>query len=261
MDQIPDTLRQALAELLLGIADDKLVLGQREADWTGLGPILEEDIAFSSMAQDEIGHASSLYDFVADLRRDGRTADQIAYGRRPEEYRCAELVVRDDGFDWAVALVRQFFCDHFDTLRLTRLTNSSVASLAGLARRLLAEEQIHVSHANEWIARLGRGGSESHDRVQAALNSLAPLAHTLFEPTLGQEQIEAAGVYPPSARPMFAAWRAALEPALSAGKLRLDIPEPEPGQIGGRRGRHSPDFVELLREMTEVAGVEPDAQW
>src|SRR6516162_586424 len=101
MIQLADDLKKPLADLLLSVADDKLMLGHRNADWTGLAPILEEDIAFSSLAQDELAHASALYQVVGGLL--GTTADKLAYGRRPDEYRCAPLVELSDEFNWATA--------------------------------------------------------------------------------------------------------------------------------------------------------------
>ena len=108
MDRLTDDLRQPLAQLLLSVADDKFLLGHRNADWTGLAPILEEDIAFSSLAQDELSHATALYQLAAELL--GTTADKLAFGRKPEEYRCAQLVELSDEFNWATALCRNFFC-------------------------------------------------------------------------------------------------------------------------------------------------------
>ncbi|HLJ93659.1 MAG TPA: Phenylacetic acid catabolic protein, partial [Gemmataceae bacterium] len=107
MDQLSAHLKRPLVELLLSVADDKFMLGHRNADWTGLAPILEEDIAFSALAQDEIAHASALYEMVAQLQ--DTKPDRLAFGRRPEEYRCAAIVELSDGFDWAKALCRNFF--------------------------------------------------------------------------------------------------------------------------------------------------------
>jgi len=116
MNTLPDHLALAVVELLLATADDKLVLGHANSDWTGLAPILEEDIAFSSLAQDEIAHAQALYQLAGPLC--GRSADTLAFGRRPDEYRCATIVEGPDGFDWAVAITRQLLCDNFDWCRL-----------------------------------------------------------------------------------------------------------------------------------------------
>ena len=172
MDKLSEHLKQPAAELLLSVADDKFMLGHRNADWTGLAPILEEDIAFSALSQDEIAHASALYEMVAQLQ--GTKADRLAFGRRPDEYRCAQIVELSDEFDWAKALCRNFFCDHFDSLRLGRLAQSRYTALAQLAGRLAAEEHIHVEHVDSWMGRLGRGGAEAHGRLQAALDALAP---------------------------------------------------------------------------------------
>src|SRR5437016_3298169 len=195
MNQLSEHLRDPFVQLLLSIADDKFILGHRNADWTGLAPILEEDIAFSSLAQDEISHATVLYQMAAGLL--GTTADKLAYGRKPEEYRCAQLIELTDDFDWAVAVCRNFFCDHFDWLRLGRLAESSYTPLAQLAARLAPEEEIHVHHVNTLLKRLGRGTPEAHDRMQSALDKLSSLAIGLVEPTSGIELLEAQGIYPP----------------------------------------------------------------
>lgn len=259
MDQLPDPLRPHLIELLLSVADDKFMLGHRNSDWTGLGPILEEDIAFSSLSQDEIGHAGAFYQMIAPWVN--RTADQLAYGRQPAEYRCAEIVELSDNFDWGFAIARQFFCDNFDLLRLDRLSRSVYSPLAALARRQHAEERIHTEHANAWIRRLGCGTAESRQRVQSALDRLAPIAPMLFEPTNGIDSLEAAGVYPGRSADMFEQWRSDLETTARESNLRLSLVPPSAGVMGGRRGRHSAEFQELWSELTEVAGVEPQAAW
>ena len=125
-------MSDATIQLLLAIADDKLMLGHRNSDWTGLGPILEEDIAFSALAQGDIAHAQALYEHVAKLT--GSNADQIAFGRTPDAYRCAAIVETHDDFDWAYALARQFYCAHCDAVRFARLSESNDTTLAALAK-------------------------------------------------------------------------------------------------------------------------------
>ncbi len=259
MDKLTDESRTALVQLLLSIADDKLLLGHRNADWTGLAPILEEDIAFSSMAQDELAHASALYEFVAN-RLDTK-ADRLAFGRKPEEYRCAQIVELSDNFDWATALCRSFFCDHFDLLRLTRLGHSTYTPLAQLASRLAAEEQLHVDHTDDWIRRLGRGGSEAHGRLQEALNRLAPLAVMLLEPTEGQAKLEAEGIYPATSPSTAERWASDLQKIAHDARLSFEWKPLSPDAKGGRRGVHSDGFPAVLDELTEVYRVEPEAAW
>ena len=260
MTQLPASLRPILADLLLAVADDKLMLGHRNSDWTGLGPILEEDIAFSSIAQDEIAHAQTLYAIVGSLV--GRTENQLAFGRDPAAYRCATIVETPDDFDWAIALARQLFCDHFDHLRLTRLARSSHAELAALAARLVAEERVHVDHVTDWVQRLGTGTRESHARMQAALDTAAPLAPSLFEPVDGQAELVAGGLYPGDDAAMYDEWKTTIETIARHADLTLALPGTPPTEArAGRRGTHTEHLTALLDEMTEVYRLEPDAAW
>jgi ring-1,2-phenylacetyl-CoA epoxidase subunit PaaC len=258
MESLADEFRQPLVQLLLSVADDKFMLGHRNADWTGLAPILEEDIAFSSLSQDEVAHASALYQMVADLL--GTKPDTLAFGRKPEEYRCAKLVEMSDEFNWATALCRNFFCDHFDRLRLQRLARSAYTPLAQLAARLAAEEQVHVEHTDSWVRRLGQGGDQAHGRMQEALNALAPWAWSLVEPTEGLAQLEAAGIYPQMEPDMVTRWCGELQQVAQDAGLQLNL-EAGTEAFGGRRGRHSAAFLPLLDELTEVYRVEPEAAW
>lgn len=251
--------KQPLANLLLALADDKLMLGHRNSDWTGLGPILEEDIAFSALAQDEIAHAQAIYQFISEML--GRDENAIAFGRQPDEYLCAAIVEPADEFDWAVAIVRQFFCDHFDLLRLQRLARSSHKPLADLAARIAAEEQVHVEHADSWISRLGQGTRESRQRLQQAIMQVAPLTGSLFEPVDGEEELEKAGLYPQGETAMFAAWKQAVGQVLDEAGLAASLPGPDGSVVGGRRGRHTQAFTELLDEMCEVYRIAPGASW
>jgi ring-1,2-phenylacetyl-CoA epoxidase subunit PaaC len=259
MDQVSPHLRDPFVELLLSIADDKFILGHRNADWTGLAPVLEEDIAFSSLSQDEIAHATALYQIVATLQ--GTTADTLAFGRKPDEYRCAQLVELSDEFNWATALTRNFFCDHFDFLRLNRLARSSYTPIAQLGARLAAEEQIHVEHVDSWLRRLGRGGEQAHGRMQETLDLLTPLAASLIEPTKGMDLLEAEGIYPETEPGMVERWCTDLGCVTRDAGFTLMLPSTASASTGGRHGEHSESFVALLDELTEVYRIEPEAAW
>ncbi len=259
MVDLPEHLRKPFVNLLLAAADDKLFLGHRNSEWTGLGPILEEDIAFSSLAQDEMAHATALFEVASSL--DGRSADQLAFGRRPEEYRCAAIVEVPDEFDWATAMGRRLFCNHFDVLRLARFAQSAYKPLADLARRLAAEQQVHLRHVNDWIVRLGTGTPESHRRIQQAIEALARIAPSLFEPVEQQDDLVAAGLYPGSDGQMYDAWRGAVEHLLGRAQVTARLEPPDPGDRGGRRGTHTVHLAPMLDEMCEVFRLEPDAAW
>lgn len=259
MKDLPEHIKPSLIELLLSVADDKLILGHHNSDWTGLGPILEEDIAFSSLAQDEIAHAQALYRLAGELAQ--KSEDELAFGRNVEDFRCASVVEPADDFDWAVAIARQFLCDHFDVLRLKRLSHSTWKPLADLAKRITAEERVHVEHADSWIRRLAHGTDESCARIHAAFGRLLPLANSLFEPVDGQDLLESEGLYPLLDQDMFSRWCAEIERTL--GPAEIDVPRSpfDRHTKAGRRGVHNSALNELLEEMTEVYRIEPGAAW
>ena len=102
------------------------MIGYANSEWTGIAPLLEEDIAFSSLAQDELGHAKLFYELAAELV--SSDPDALAYGRAPEGFRNAQICERPRG-DWAYTVSRQFFYDTADYLRLESLQQSKRAAL------------------------------------------------------------------------------------------------------------------------------------
>ncbi len=177
--------------VLLSLADDELVLGWRDSEWTGIAPTLEEDVAFSSIAQNEIGHARALYELAA--RRLDTDADALAFDRDPADYRCAPLVeLRLD--DWARTIARRYLYEEADRVRIAALLDGDDAELAGLAAKIDREEIYHRLHAEMWAARL-----RDEPRFQAAVDELWPFALGVLEPELraelarrvGRDQVEA----------------------------------------------------------------------
>jgi ring-1,2-phenylacetyl-CoA epoxidase subunit PaaC len=171
-------------QLLLEIADDELILGWRDSEWTGIAPLLEEDVAFSSIAQNEIGHARALYELVA--RERGVTADELAFDRAPDEYRCAQIVELRL-LDWEKTIARHYLYEEADAKRLERLKASENAEIAGLAAKIDREEIYHRMHAQMWHDRL-----QGEPRYTAALAALRPLLeergeHTSELPGLWEE--------------------------------------------------------------------------
>jgi len=156
------------AQLLLPIADDEFVLGWRNSEWTGIAPFLEEDVAFSSIAQNEIGHARALYQLAADEL--GTTADELAFDRKPEEYRCSQLVELRFVPDWAKTIARHYLYEKADEQRIKALMRSDDSEVAGLAAKIDREEIYHRMHAQMWFDRL-----QDEPRFTAALEELRPL--------------------------------------------------------------------------------------
>jgi ring-1,2-phenylacetyl-CoA epoxidase subunit PaaC len=165
------------AQELLALADDELVLGWRNTEWTGIAPFLEEDVAFSSIAQTEIGHARAWYELAA--HEPGTDADALAFDRDPGEYLCAPLVTLRLVPDWAGTIARHWLYETADAIRIGDLKGSSEPEIAGLAEKIDREEAYHRIHADMWAARLTE--SPAGDRFEAALDELWPYALGLLE--------------------------------------------------------------------------------
>ena len=162
------------AQRLIEIADDELILGWRDSEWTGIAPSLEEDVAFSSIAQNEIGHARALYELAA--RELGTTADELAFDRDPSEYGSARLV-EQRRMDWAHTIARHYVYETADEIRLAALKESDDAEVAGLAAKMDREEQYHRLHARMWAERL-----RDEPRFREALEELWPFALGVLAP-------------------------------------------------------------------------------
>jgi len=134
-------------ELLLGLADDELVIGWRDSDWTGIAPLLEEDVAFSSIAQNEIGHARAVYRLLTE------DSDVLAFDRALDEYRCAPLVELRL-LDWAHTIARRWLYEEADRIRIEALMRDADPAVAGLAAKIDREEAYHRMHAELWHGRL-----------------------------------------------------------------------------------------------------------
>jgi ring-1,2-phenylacetyl-CoA epoxidase subunit PaaC len=182
---------------ILAFADDELVLGWRDSEWTGIAPFLEEDVAFSSIAQGEIGHARALYELAAGEL--GTDADALAFDRSPNEYRCAPLVELRLVHDWAGTVARHWLYETADSLRVAALMESDWSELAGLAAKMDREEAYHRMHAQMWADRLR--GSAERERFETAVEELWPAALGLLEgeqrdrlcELVGREPVEAVG--------------------------------------------------------------------
>ncbi len=253
---------EKLVPLLMALADDELVLGYRDSEWTGIAPLLEEDVALSSMAQDEIGHARMFYEMVSGIL--DKSPDSIALGREPSGFHHCRLVERPRG-DWAYSMARQFLYDAADGVRLEMLTRSTHKPLALGVAKVIREEKYHRMHGESWIGKLAHGTDESHRRLEAALLQLWPDLPGFFEPVEGEAELVKAGVLPEPFSALLPRWWQVVEPVLArhglhGPNLGLNAFSDHSG-YGGREGRHSEDFVKLWNEMTLVYGVDPEAVW
>ena len=293
MDGVTDDPRLTL---LLALADDELILGHRHSEWTGWAPHIEEDLAFSSIGQDEMAHARLLFGLATDLT--GADVDALALGRGPEEYRNAVLCERPNG-DWGYTIARQYLYDTADAVRLGSLESSSWKELAEAVGVIRLEERYHQDHAQAWFDRLATGPITARQRFADGLAAGIGEAVALFEPLPDEEELVSTGVMPASSEALLGAWLGPLGSALEAASLDFVLERHGPptgemiptsaGEIegetedlrtpgvvrrdgtwvhegafvgsGGRRGRHSDDFVPLWEEMTKLYRDHPGATW
>ncbi len=252
-------MSQAIKELLYKMGDDALVIGHRNSEWTGLGPILEEDIAFSSLAQDQIGHALALYTLLQTHFGEA-DPDTIAFSRGDKDYHCCQFVELPIG-EYDFSLMRDFLFDHAEQCRFGSLQNSSFAPLAALAKKIKGELKYHTLHGDLWITKLGKGTEESHARMQSALNECMPYALGMFEPGKYEDELISEGVFI-GEQALRAEWLATITPILEKANLKLpDLSKIEP-KYGGRNGFHTEYLKPMLDEMTEVyRSEEASAVW
>jgi ring-1,2-phenylacetyl-CoA epoxidase subunit PaaC len=248
-------LQRALCDRLLALGDDELILAHRNSEWAGHGPILEEDIAFSNIALDEMGHAAVWYGLLTDLS--GDDPDELIFFRYASEYRNVQLVELPKG-DWAFSLLRQYLFDVYEQTVLEHLTGSSYRPLVEAAAKIRPEEMYHLRHTRLWIQRLGLGTEESNGRMQRALNILWPYARQLFVPLPGDHLLVENGIFP-GLMPLGREWEAMVVPFLQESDLQIsdgglprrDVP----------RAEHTEHLMDLLNEMQAVARMDPAAEW
>jgi ring-1,2-phenylacetyl-CoA epoxidase subunit PaaC len=264
---LPD-LDTPRAQLLLVLADDELVTGHRASHWTGVAPSIEEDLAFSTIAQDEINHADVWLqvlvgeDHPGDLRA---AVDALGLGRPVDAYRHA-IVCERPPRDFAYTLARHWLYDRADVLRLGALAGSADGDVAAVAVKLLHEERYHLEHADHWFRRLATGGEDAHGRLHEALAAALPESLGLFEPFPAEADAVADGLLPTGHAELRARWLelvgAMLEDAGYGDLVPPDGAEVPPEASGGREGRHTPDFTDdVWPEMTALYRSEPGARW
>ena len=209
------------AQRILELADDELILGWRNSEWTGIAPFLEEDVAFSSIAQTEIGHARAWYELAANEL--GTDADTLAFDRDPDEYRCAPLVEARLVPDWAQTIARHWLYETGDAIRIEALQASDDPEVAGLAEKIDREEAYHRMHADMWADRL-----RNEARFRTAVDELWPSALGLLQPGQRGRLCEV------------------------TGRVPVDAVE---------RGEHTEELRPLWEEMTMVRRSIPGAAW
>lgn len=248
---------EALKELLYKMADDQLIIGHRNSEWTGIGPILEEDIAFSSMAQDKIGQSEHLYNLLNQLGE--ADADTIAFTRNAPQFHNCHLVELPIG-EYDFSLLRHFLFDFAELLRFEALSNSSYQPLAMVAKKFKGEIKYHTMHANTWVYQLATGTVESKARMQNVLDKYWNTALGIFEPGPAEQVLIDENIFI-GEEALKQQWLDAVVPLLEKAGLTMPDTSSWDAVNGGRYGDHTVHLQPLLDEMTEVYSIDPSADW
>lgn len=259
---------KAPTQYLLHLADNAVVLGQRNAEWCGHGPILEEDLALANVSLDLIGQARLLYQLAAKRMGGGATEDTLAYFRGDTEFRNYTLLELPNfgplvGYaaadrDYATTIVRNFLYHALIVLVWDRLGQSPDQELAAIAQKSIKESRYHLQHTGDWVVRFGDGTDESHQRAQNALDYLFPYTAEFWVPSELESEAIASGAAVDIAT-LAQDWQEIVDQTLTQATLKR--PEVKGYVPQGKQGIHSEHLSYLLGEMQSLARAHPGATW
>jgi ring-1,2-phenylacetyl-CoA epoxidase subunit PaaC len=249
--------REALLDYVLRIADTNLILGQQNARWCGHAPVLEEDMAVSNIALDQIGQARLLLTLAGEIEGKGRDEDALAFHRDGPAFRNLLIVEQPNG-DFAQTIARNLLVDAFHLELYGALARSTDPRLAGIAAKAVKECAYHVRHSSGWAVRLGDGTEESHGRMQSAVDGLWMWTGEMFVGDAIDAAMVEAGIGPDPAS-LKSAWDSRIGAVLSEATLN----RPKEGwmQKGGKQGEHSEQLGYILTELQFLPRAYPGATW
>jgi ring-1,2-phenylacetyl-CoA epoxidase subunit PaaC len=253
----------------LHLADNSLILGHRNSEWTGHGPILEQDIAISNIALDLIGQARNFYQYAAKLINESTvqqlnnstyqpaTEDTLAYLRNTNDFKNFLLVEQPNG-DWGKTILRQFFFSAHQFYLYQQLKNSNDETLAAIAEKSLKEVVYHLRWSSEWVIRLGDGTEESHSRMLKAIDDLWMFTEEMFEPASYELTAikEGFGI---DVSLLKSEWMKKVKDVFD--EATLSIPQNVKMQTGGKKGNHTQHLENILTEMQFLQRAYPNSKW
>jgi ring-1,2-phenylacetyl-CoA epoxidase subunit PaaC len=242
----------SLIDYTLHLADTTLILSQRNSEWCGHGPILEQDIAITNISLDLLGQARNFYQYAAALKNDGSTEDSLAYLRTEREFKNLLLVEQHSG-DWGQSILRQFLFSQFQHLLFQQLQQSSDEQLAAIAAKAIKETTYHLRWSSEWVIRLGDGTEESHKRMLHAIDELWRYTGELFE----------AADYETTMAIDLASIKQTWTEKVTAvfDEAKLPVPENVFMQSDGKNGIHTEQLGYILTELQYLQRTYPGAKW
>jgi len=254
LDSAKATLREAF---ILHLADNTLILAQRNSEWCGHGPVLEQDIAITNISLDLLGQARNFYQYAAQLIGNGSTEDSLCFFRSEREFKNCLLVEQPNG-DWGQTILRQFFFSVYQHLLYSQLQDTQDENLAAIATKSLKEVTYHVRWSSEWVIRMGDGTSESHKRMKQAMNELWPFTGELFLPA-GYENETITGF---NLLSLKQPWLQKITDILKEAKLWSSVYQNDIFmQNGGKNGLHSEYMGYILTDLQYMQRAYPGAEW
>lgn len=242
----------SLIDFTLYLADTTLILSQRNSEWCGHGPILEQDIAITNISLDLLGQARNFYQYAATLKNDGSTEDSLAYLRTEREFKNLLLVELQNG-DWGQTILRQYLFSQYQLLLFQQLQQSSDEQLAAIATKAIKETTYHVRWSSEWVIRLGDGTEESHNRMLHAIDELWLYCGEMFEAV---DYERAMGIDLASIKQT---WNEKVTAVFDEAKL--PVPQNVFVQKGGKQGIHTEQLGYILTELQYLQRTYPGAKW
>lgn len=248
---------ESLINYTLHLADNVLILGQRNSEWCGHGPILEQDIAITNISLDLIGQARNFYQYAAQLIGNGATEDSLAYLRKEREFKNCLLVEQANG-DWGQTILRQFFFSAYQHLLYQQLQNSKDQQLAAIAEKALKEVAYHLRWSSEWVIRLGDGTEESHQRMLKAIDELWRYTGEMFECAVYETECIKDGMAT-DVSSLKEEWLKKVKAIFD--EATLPLPEKTFMQTGGKKGIHTEQLGYILTELQYMQRTYPGAEW
>lgn len=241
----------ALTDYTLHLADTTLILSQRNSEWCGHGPVLEQDIAITNISLDLLGQSRSLYQYAAKLI--GNTdEDKLAGLRTEREFKNLLLVEYPNG-DWAQTILRQYLYSQFQYLLFQLLQNSKDEQLAAIAAKSIKETTYHVRWSSEWVIRLGDGTEESHKRMEHAVNELWGYTGEMFIPAAYET------AYGIDVVSLKYEWSKKVKDVFD--EATLTVPSGVWMQEGGKTGTHTEHLGYILSELQYMQRAYPGCEW
>ncbi len=257
MNALPPHEKTSWVLLLQAMADDEWIVAHRGSEWLGLAPDLEEDLAYSSVNQDEMGHAQFYYALLTELGE--REPEQMVFARTASQWRNACILESPNG-DWARVVALRYFYEVFDDIRTNALTRAPWPSLQAGVRKIRREEAYHLEHFATWFDMLANGTLESRRRLLDAILDMWPKLGDIFswgEPDTFLSTLDLASLRQDEVQRL---WEERIRDKLHRWQIAWPGSVPLPA-ANGRRGEHSDDLANLLGVMSEVWRSDETALW